>query len=182
MSLIGISVTIPDLSGLSAAITGRVEAIVAETAHAAEAGIKASMAEPKTGRTYSIGNVTRALSQRERAGVTVVRQFGQTSMRTGEGLRVTQNATGTGFNVILGARIHRASAPGESPAIDTGALVNSIQSRQLGPMQWAVVAGTEYAKPLEYGTAKMAARPFMRPAADALRQPFIDAIREAVRP
>lgn len=182
MTALSLTATIPDLSRLTPQITARVEAVVAETALAAEAGIKTSMAEPKTGRTYRIGDATRRLRQGERAGVTVTQRFGRTEMRTAEGLRVVPNAAGTGSNVVIGARIHRASAPGESPAIDTGALVNSIQSRQLAPMRWAVAAGTEYAAYLEYGTSRMAPRPYMRPALEAARQPFIEATREAVRP
>lgn len=66
-------------------------------------------------------------------------------------------------------RIHKASAPGEAPATDTGGLVRSITyvvdsnndlviikcSRALAP----------YALVLEYGSAngKLLARPFMRP-------------------
>lgn len=34
---------------------------------------------------------------------------------------------------------------------------------------------------LEYGTVKMAARPFMRPALDSMRQRAIDSIRRAVK-
>lgn len=65
---------------------------------------------------------------------------------------------------------HRASAPGEMPAAETGNLVNSIQTDPDGDATWAVWTGVEYAVHLEYGApnANIAPRPFMRPAtADA---------------
>jgi HK97 gp10 family phage protein len=61
--------------------------------------------------------------------------------------------------------VHQASAPGQPPASDTGRLVNSIvTSYDIEQLSGTVQAGTEYAPYLEYGTAKMAPRPFMRPA------------------
>lgn len=67
---------------------------------------------------------------------------------------------------------HQASAPGEMPAIDTGALVNSIQTLVRGT-EGAVYTNQEYAPHLEYGTVNMAARPFMTPAAERARGPFL---------
>lgn len=59
---------------------------------------------------------------------------------------------------------HVASAPGESPAIDTGVLVNSIQAQMTGEMSAVVGTNNEYAEHLEFGTIHMAARPFFEPA------------------
>ncbi|MGP1664479.1 MAG: hypothetical protein ACTS5I_00900 [Rhodanobacter sp.] len=67
---------------------------------------------------------------------------------------------------------HQASAPGEMPAIDTGALVNSIQTEVQGT-EGAVYTNAEYAEHLEYGTVNMAARPYMTPAAEQARKPFL---------
>jgi HK97 gp10 family phage protein len=65
---------------------------------------------------------------------------------------------------------HRASAPGEPPATDTGKLVSSIRSNVRRDVDGAalgtVLAGAAYAKDLEFGTSNMAARPFMFPAAE----------------
>ena len=65
---------------------------------------------------------------------------------------------------------HRASAPGETPAVDIGNLVNSINTELASTSDteaWANVGtNVEYAEPLEMGTSKMAARPFLRPAFD----------------
>ncbi len=64
---------------------------------------------------------------------------------------------------------HRASAPGESPASDTGRLLGSITSyiNKIAGLEAFVVAGrgaVKYARMLEFGTTKIAARPFMLPA------------------
>jgi hypothetical protein len=67
---------------------------------------------------------------------------------------------------------HQASAPGEAPAIDTGALTNSIQVAMEGDMTAYVFTNMEHGPGLEYGTRKMAARPFMLPAAEDERPTF----------
>lgn len=61
-------------------------------------------------------------------------------------------------------RYHRASAPGEAPAIDTGHLVNSIRSTFPTKLKGVLNIGAAYASFLEFGTRKMAARPFIEPA------------------
>lgn len=66
---------------------------------------------------------------------------------------------------------HQASAPGEAPASDTGRLVGSIRTEyDRGRLAGKVVASTEYAPHLEYGTARMEPRPFLRPALAARRE------------
>lgn len=61
---------------------------------------------------------------------------------------------------------HRASAPGEAPASDTGTLVRGITARVGSePLSYEVHSVADYAGFLEYGTSKMAARPYMQPAA-----------------
>jgi len=60
---------------------------------------------------------------------------------------------------------HRASAPGEPPASDTGFNVNSITTDyDFGSLSGTVTARSQYAPYLEYGTRNMEPRPFMRPA------------------
>ena len=71
---------------------------------------------------------------------------------------------------------HRASAPGEAPAIQTGELVTSVQAEMIGEQEAVVGADTEYAAMLEYGTTEMAARPFLTPAAEKARPLFIGAM------
>ena len=63
---------------------------------------------------------------------------------------------------------HTASAPGEAPASDTGRLVNSINTElETTALTSTVSAGSgivKYARALEFGTRKVAARPFLFPA------------------
>lgn len=61
--------------------------------------------------------------------------------------------------------VHQASAPGESPASDTGRLVNSRTVEDfVGQQRSRLTFRTAYALMLEVGTAKMEARPYARPA------------------
>lgn len=62
-----------------------------------------------------------------------------------------------------------ASAPGQAPANQTGALAGSISARTetQGTIVFGIAsASTEYAAMLEFGTQKIAARPYMQPALD----------------
>jgi hypothetical protein len=61
-------------------------------------------------------------------------------------------------------REHRASAPGESPANDTGNLANSIGTERVDSLTSMVTVGAEYGADLEFGTTKMEPRPFIGPA------------------
>ena len=65
-------------------------------------------------------------------------------------------------------RTHKASAPGEAPATDTGLLANSIQADIEG-RQATVFTDLEYAAWLEFGTQKIEPRPFMFPAMEKER-------------
>jgi len=57
----------------------------------------------------------------------------------------------------------------------TGHLRSTIGFERQAPLHWIVYAGAHYAKFVEFGTSKMAARPYMRPAL-ALTQPTILAL------
>ena len=61
-------------------------------------------------------------------------------------------------------RTHKASAPGEAPASDTGNLVRNIRVTQKSQDVVTVESRASYSKFLEYGTSKMQARPFLFPA------------------
>lgn len=71
---------------------------------------------------------------------------------------------GTGRRYKRGNIIHQASAPGQGPAVDIGRLRQSITALKVEDGHWRVGTNVEYAPYLEFGTRKMAARPFMRPA------------------
>jgi HK97 gp10 family phage protein len=76
---------------------------------------------------------------------------------------------------------HRASAPGEAPASDTGRLVNSISVALDSALSAVMKVATAYAMLLEFGTSKMAARPAATPALEKSRQWIIDRLQQAVR-
>ena len=77
-------------------------------------------------------------------------------------------------------RVHRASAPGQPPASDTGRLANSITFDREGSLTAVVGSALVYALYLEYGTRRMAARPFFEPAAERTRQKFGERLVNAV--
>lgn len=68
-------------------------------------------------------------------------------------------------------RTHQASAPGEAPATDLGALMASGRTIYPDQQDLFIVRGTvnwstAYARALELGTEKIAPRPYARPAID----------------
>lgn len=82
------------------------------------------------------------------------------------------------------SRDHRASAPGESPATDTGELATSIMSKMdiLAPGKASAVVWTDkpYGKYLEFGTKKIEPRPWLTPAVEKNRERFPGALGKAV--
>lgn len=77
---------------------------------------------------------------------------------------------------------HRASAPGEPWASDTGATLAKIDTRydQAG-LAGAVNFGAAHSPALEYGTAKMEPRPVARPAVENKRKDIEADIADEVR-
>lgn len=62
--------------------------------------------------------------------------------------------------------IHRASAPGQAPATDTGTLVSSLYNEDRGYLTKAIGSRLPYAFYLEFGTLKIAPRPAWIPAVE----------------
>jgi len=60
--------------------------------------------------------------------------------------------------------------------VRTGNLRNSIHTWVEGPRQVAVGTFVHYAPYVEFGTRRMAARPYLRPAADAVAQRMSDLV------
>jgi len=72
-----------------------------------------------------------------------------------------------------GSRFHRASAPGQPPAEDSGKLYREITVRRMRSGSYRVRFGANYAGFLEFGTKHMGKRPFVMPAIDtAVRKTF----------
>lgn len=64
----------------------------------------------------------------------------------------------------ISSKGHIASLPGQPPNNDTGFLANNIEVTQPEPLHVRVSSNAPYSAALEYGSSKMAARPFMAPA------------------
>lgn len=64
---------------------------------------------------------------------------------------------------------HVPAPPGEPPNNDTGVLKNNIEAVLKEPLLSEVSSNAPYAAPPEFGTSKMAARPYMRPARDKMK-------------
>lgn len=76
---------------------------------------------------------------------------------------------------------HVPSLPGEPPNADTGHLHTSIHVEPAGPFKALSVADASYSAALEFGTSRMAERPFMRPAARTVRREAESLVKVAVR-
>ena len=91
----------------------------------------------------------------------------------------------TGRTYKRGSKTHTASAPGEPPATDMGALANSFVTRKGGKgKDWAEAETgptVEYGAALEYGTSRMAPRPYMRPGLDNNGPAIVKAIEDELR-
>ena len=103
----------------------------------------------------------------------------QTELR----VRLSKKGSGAGyFGGSKGKGSYRTrSAPGEPPAVDTGTLRNSVQSKpqyiagtgMTSIVLTGLVAGVNkdarIPRWLEYGTSRMKARPFIAPSLEAIR-------------
>jgi HK97 gp10 family phage protein len=67
---------------------------------------------------------------------------------------------------------HTASAPGEAPAADSGHLSRNITAEKERELLWNVGTDVKYGRFLEFGTMKIAERPWLRPAIEKNRALF----------
>ena len=81
----------------------------------------------------------------------------------------------------VGGLNHVPSLPGQAPNADTGHLHASIHVEAQGPYKALSVADASYSAALEFGTSRMAERPFMRPAARTVRREAEVLVRAAVK-
>lgn len=84
-------------------------------------------------------------------------------------LSMTNSPPGTN-QYRRGNRLHTASAPGNPPRVDMGALYGSIKAIRESSLRHVIVDGVHYGVYLEFGTETMAARPFMQPMIDELKK------------
>jgi len=100
----------------------------------------------------------------------------------GEAIRSIQSGAKSGktYKRYNPTRTHKASAPGEAPASDTGFLVSNIRVKdQKDVVQ--VRSEASYSKFLEYGTSKMLARPFLFPAMEKSKPKIAQVILQKVK-
>ena len=73
--------------------------------------------------------------------------------------------TGRLYRTYNKRKLHRASAPGESPATDSGTLASRVfHEVQAGGFEASVFSDVDYAGMLEFGTKNMAPRPYLGPS------------------
>jgi hypothetical protein len=92
-----------------------------------------------------------------------------------------QRGDKTGRVYQRGNITHRASAPGEAPATDTGTLVSSIYYEPQSGLLSMIGSRLAYAYYLEFGTMRISPRPSWMPAVEANREKFNRLIDEGLR-
>jgi HK97 gp10 family phage protein len=122
----------------------------------------------------------RAHTARLRAlrGPEMVRRVGAALFAGGQAIQVEAQTSIT--RGAVSGKEHVPSAPGQPPNHDTGVLANNIETVQTGPLSVEVSSNAPYSAALEFGTSKMAERPFMRPATASKRREVTQLVRRAV--
>lgn len=94
-------------------------------------------------------------------------------------VKMSMNKTKHGRTYRRGQKSHTASAPGEAPAVDYGHLLNSIGTERDGN-DAVIYTSAEVSPHLEFGTARMRARPFMRPPMDEHKNEIMAAVQKTL--
>ena len=137
--------------------------------------------------TFKVPNMKKVLSQLDGLAKDMELPFKEVVKGGGQLIRAeaiksiqTGAKSGVIYQMYNPRREHRASAPGQSPASDTGNLVSKIIVRQKSQDVTSVESNANYSAYLEYGTSKMEARPFMLPAFERSKKPIVDAVFKRV--
>ena len=131
---------------------------------------------------FRVTNLKKVLSQLENLDKQLEPEFqeivkGGAQLIRGEAIKSIQTGAKSGvvYQMYNPRREHRASAPGQAPASDTGNLVSKIIVKQKTRNITNVESNANYSAFLEYGTSKMQPRPFMLPAFEKSKKPILDA-------
>ena len=131
---------------------------------------------------FKVSNLKKVLSQLDKLEKDMEIPFQQIVKGGGQLIRTeaiksiqTGAKSGVVYQMYNPRREHRASAPGQAPASDTGNLVSKIIVKQKTRNITNVESNANYSAFLEYGTSKMEARPFMLPAFEKSKKPILDA-------
>jgi len=129
--------------------------------------------------TLTVKNIKKVLGQLKRLNKELEPDFreiikGGAQQIRGEAIKSIQSGAKSGivYEKYNPRRTHRASAPGEAPASDTGNLVSKIMVRQITKDKVAVESNAHYSAYLEYGTSRMQPRPYMLPAFEKSKRPI----------
>ena len=143
---------------------------------------------------FKVSNLKKVLSQLDKLEKDMEIPFQEIVKGGGQLIRAeaiksiqTGAKSGVLYQMYNPRREHRASAPGQAPASDTGNLVSKIIVKNNKDVV-RVQSNANYSKFLEFGTSKMLARPFMFPAKEKSKKRIIqitankvvEAIRELV--
>lgn len=99
-----------------------------------------------------------------------------------DAVKLFQSGGRSGVAYKRGSVTHIASAPGEPPASDTGRLVGATRTEfDNDNLVGQVIFSTGYAAALEFGTKKMAPRPYAAPLLEAKKDAIIDRVAAEIR-
>ena len=144
IDLKGEKALIAALKNMSAEVEAKVGSAVMETAANIEAEVKLGIMQgPASGAIYyriDNGNGTTSIFANDDEGYVG-------TFRSVPGMKAT----------------HQASAAGEAPMSDTGALAGSVYHQKEGPLTATVGSRMDYAAYLEFGTISMNPRPIWQP-------------------
>ena len=138
--------------------------------------------------TFTVKNIKKVMSQLNKLNKQLEPDFqeivkGGGQFIRGEAIKSIQSGAKSGivYEKYNPRRSHRASAPGQAPASDTGNLVSKIIVKQKTKNITNVESNADYSAFLEYGTSKMEPRPFMLPAFEKSKKPIINAVLKRVK-
>jgi len=111
-------------------------------------------------------------------GPEMVREVGKALFAAGNMIQVEAQISITAGSIS--GKGHIPSKPGEPPNRDTGDLDMKIETAMTAPLKVEVSSNSDHAVPMEVGTSKVAARPYMAPAAAKKREEATNLVRKAV--
>ena len=137
---------------------------------------------------FKVSNLKKVLSQLDKLEKDMEIPFQQIVKGGGQLIRTeaiksiqTGAKSGVVYQKYNPRREHRASAPGQAPASDTGNLVSKIIVKQKTKNIVNVESNADYSAFLEYGTSKMDPRPFMLPAFEKSKKPILNAVFKRIK-
>ncbi|HEX8248973.1 MAG TPA: hypothetical protein VF599_12420 [Pyrinomonadaceae bacterium] len=125
---------------------------------------------PKTGRTYRRGRILKKAAAKNRG-------FYRGEKTSSRFKRVFKSLTDERF--VVGFGFHRASKKGESPAPDTGALVNATRAQKTGEGRATVANGKGYGELLD--NPEKLDRPFFKSTVEKFKEKFKQNLSDTIK-